>query len=286
MNKAFLIGIILLVASLNLFSQVKRPKKSFLQTTEQRVGLTDIKLEYYRPSMKGRVIFGELEKYGKIWRTGANKNTIITFSRAVEIDGKELEGGSYAIYTKPNLESWEVYFYTDIDSWGVPEDWNTDKIALQTTVPSVKLNRTIETMTINIDNIRESSADLGIMWEQTYVAVPIEFHFKKALEETTKAQLKRNAIDFHIAAVNYHERNYDLEQSKIWMEQAISLREEPSHWDYREYSVILSKLEKYSEAIKAAEYCIELSKLLGDQGANAINLSEQSIKEWKARIAN
>ena len=280
MNKLFL-SILISLICISLFSQVKRPRKSFLQKTEQRVGLTDIKLEYFRPSMKGRVIFGELEKYGEIWRTGANRNTIITFSKAVEIDGKELSAGSYSIYTKPNKESWDIFFYTDLENWGVPKDWNTEKIVLQTTVTTFKLNRDIETLTINIDDIKESSANLGIMWERTYVSIPIEFGFKEILEETTKTELRRNTIDFHIAAVNYHERNYDLEQAKIWMEKAIYLREKPDFWDYREYSVILSKLERYKEAIKAAKYCIELSKMLGDEGTNAINLSKKSIKEWE-----
>ncbi len=284
--KKIVLLIVISFITLHLFSQVRRPKKSFLQKIEQRVGLTDIKLEYYRPSMKGRVIFGKLEKYGEIWRTGANKNTIITFSKKVEINGKELNAGSYSIYTKPNIDSWDIFFYKDIENWGTPKNWDTKKIALQTNIPVIKLHRDIETLTINIDNIKESSANLAIMWERTYISIPIEFHFKKILEETTKIELKRNATDFHIAAVNYHERNYDLEQAKKWMEQAIYLSEKPRHWDYREYSVILSKLKLYKDAIKAAEYCIELSKPLGKNGINAIQLSKKSIKEWKSKMFN
>lgn len=284
MNKLFLTFLISLI-SISSFSQVKRPRKSFLQKTEQRVGLTDIKLEYFRPSMKGRVIFGGLEKYGEIWRTGANRNTIITFSKTVEINGKKLGAGSYSIYTIPNKDSWEILFYTDLENWGVPKDWDAQKIALQTTVAIFELNRDIETLTINIDNIKESSANLGIMWERTYVSIPIEFGFKEILEETTKAELNRNVTDFHVAAVNYHERNYDLEQAKIWMEKAIYLRAKPYYWDYREYSIILSKLKRYKEAIKAANYCIELSKKLdGNRGNNAIKLSEKSIKEWESKM--
>ena len=115
MNKTFLLILTVLI-SINLFSQVRLPRKSFLQKIEQRVGLTDIELEYYRPSKKGRVIFGELVEYDQIWRTGANRNTLITFSKAVEIDGKELEAGTYSIYTKPNKESWDIFFYTDLEN--------------------------------------------------------------------------------------------------------------------------------------------------------------------------
>jgi len=283
MNKTFLLILTVLI-SINLFSQVRRPRKSFLQKIEQRVGLTDIELEYYRPSKKGRVIFGELVKYDQIWRTGANRNTLVTFSKAVEIDGKELEAGTYSIYTKPNKESWDIFFYTDLENWGVPEDWDDQKIALKTTVPVFELNRDFETLTINIEHIKESSAELSILWERTYVSVPIEFNFKKLLVENTKTELQKNITEFHVAAVNYHERGYDLEQAQIWMEQAISLRDKPHYWDYREYSVILAKLKKYKEAIKAAEYCIELSTELGDRGANAIHLSKESIAEWNNKI--
>ncbi len=281
MKKLFLI-ILVSTISLSIFSQVKRPNKSFLQKIEQRVGLTDVNLEYFRPSIKGRIIFGGLEKYGKIWRTGANRNTLITFSKEVEIDGKKLAAGSYSIYTIPNKKSWVIYFYTDTENWGVPKNWDSEKIALQTTVPTIELNRDVETLTINIDNIKESSANLVIMWERTYVTIPIEFNFLDVLEKTTKAELNRNADDFHIAAVNYYERDYNLVQAKIWMEHAIYLREKPDFWDYREYSVILSKLKEYDEAIKAAKYCIELSNQeKSAQRDVAIKLSKESIKEWE-----
>jgi tetratricopeptide (TPR) repeat protein len=280
MNKIIL-SIFIYLISFSLFSQIKRPNKSFLQKVEQRVGLTDIKLEYYRPSMKGRTIFGGLVRYKELWRTGANKNTIITFSNAVEIDGKELDAGTYSIFTKPDNASWTIYFYKDTENWGVPKNWNNERIALQITVPTFKLNRDVETLIININNIKESSGNLEIMWERILVTIPIEFRFKELLEVSTKNELDRNADDFHIAAVNYSERNYDLNQAKTWMEKAIHIRENPDYWDYREYSLILAKLGNYKKAIEAAKYSTELSKALNnDAGDRTIELNKKSIKEW------
>lgn len=282
MNKTFFIILICLL-TIKVSAQVKRPKKSPLQKIEQRVGVTNVQLEYYRPSMNGRVIFGGLEKYNEIWRTGANRNTVITFDKEVEISGNRLEAGSYALYSKPNKEYWEIYLYTDIENWGVPKNWDKTKIALQITVPNVKLNRDIETLTINIDNIKESSASIGIMWERSFVSIPIEFHFKEVLEKITKTELNRNANDFHIAAVNYYERDYDLEQAKLWMEKAIFIRESPSYWDYKEYSVILSKLKKYNKAIIAAKKSSELAKLKtnDDRAITTISINNSSIEEWE-----
>jgi hypothetical protein len=91
-------------------AQVKTPAPSPHSKTEQKVGLTDITIDYSRPSMRGRTIFGDLVPFDKTWRTGANANTKITFSDDVSIDGKKLKKGTYAIYTIPNKESWDVIF--------------------------------------------------------------------------------------------------------------------------------------------------------------------------------
>ena len=91
-------------------AQLKTPQPSPFSKIEQKVGVTDVTLEFSRPGMKGRVIFGDLVPYGKVWRTGANSNTKITFSDDVTIDGKSLKKGTYALYTIPNKESWEIIF--------------------------------------------------------------------------------------------------------------------------------------------------------------------------------
>ena len=128
MKKLFLfICIVALTASTN--AQVKTPAPSPAQKIDQTVGLTDVSLEYSRPAMRGRTIFGGLVPYDKLWRTGANANTKITFSDAVEIGGKNLEAGTYAVYTKPNAEQWEVYFYSDASNWGTPQEWDETKVA-------------------------------------------------------------------------------------------------------------------------------------------------------------
>jgi hypothetical protein len=80
--------------------------------------LTDVEIVYSRPSARGRAVFGNLVPFGELWRTGANENTIITFSDDVIIDGKSLKKGKYALYTIPNIQSWEVIFYTATDNWG------------------------------------------------------------------------------------------------------------------------------------------------------------------------
>src|SRR5690554_5833761 len=132
-NIFFLFSILL--SSLAIQAQIQTPQASPFQKIEQKVGLTDVTLEYSRPSMKGRTIVGGLVPYDEIWRTGANENTKITFSNDVEIGGQTVNAGTYAIYTKPSASSWEVYFYSDSNNWGNPEKWDEGKVAAKVTAP-------------------------------------------------------------------------------------------------------------------------------------------------------
>ncbi len=107
-----------LMLTVGIQAQIQTPQPSPFQKIEQKVGLTDVTLEYSRPSMKGRTIFGGFVPYNTIWRTGANANTKITFSDDVEIGGQKLLAGTYAIFTKPGTSSWEVYFYQRCNQLG------------------------------------------------------------------------------------------------------------------------------------------------------------------------
>ena len=103
--KKLILSILVLTLSFNIQAQIKTPQPSPFQSLTQTVGLTEVTLEYSRPSMRGRTIFGGLVPYNEVWRTGANKNTTITFSDAVMIGGTEVKAGTYAVFTKPNPES-------------------------------------------------------------------------------------------------------------------------------------------------------------------------------------
>ncbi len=108
-------------------AQIQTPQPSPYQKIEQTVGLSTVTVEYSRPSMKGRKIFGGLVPYDKLWRTGANRNTIVSFSDDVKIGSTTLKAGNYAIFTKPNPQSWEIYFYSDTNNWGTPQKWDESK---------------------------------------------------------------------------------------------------------------------------------------------------------------
>mgnify|MGYP001168023771 CR=1 FL=1 len=148
-----------------LSAQVMAPQPSPTGKIEQKVGLTDVTIEYSRPGMKGRSIFGDLVPYGKVWRTGANANTKITFGDDVKIGGKDLKKGTYAIYTIPNQDSWEVMFYSKSDNWGVPQEWDDSAVALKAEASVSTLPFDMETFTIMIDDLDRFHRDHDPIFE-------------------------------------------------------------------------------------------------------------------------
>jgi tetratricopeptide (TPR) repeat protein len=262
-------------------AQLETPAPSPFQKLEQKVGLTDVTLEYSRPSMKGRTIFGGLVPYDKMWRTGANANTKITFSNDVQIGDKMLEAGTYAIYTKPSAQSWEVYFYADASNWGTPQKWDENKVAAATKAKVFAMPMEVETLTMSFDNISNNSAQLGIIWENVYVSVPIKFFTDKQVSASIDKVMAGPASgDYYSAAVFYLESGKDINKAKMWIDKAIEMREQPAFWYHRQQSLIYAKAGDKSGAVKAAKTSLELAEKAGNDDYIALN--KKSLKEWGA----
>ncbi|MDT0555069.1 DUF2911 domain-containing protein [Patiriisocius hiemis] len=280
MKKALLFVLVAML-TMTFQAQVKTPAPSTAQKIEQKVGLTDVTLEYSRPSMKGREIFGGLVPYDKMWRTGANANTKITFSDDVMIGDKAVKAGTYAIFTKPMKNNWEVYFYSDSNNWGTPQKWDESKVAAKTTVPVYPLPMDIETYTMSFDDISNDSANLGLMWEKVYVGVPIKFHTDKMVSASIEQVMAGpSANDYYAAAVYYLEADKDMNKAKMWIDKAIEMREQPAFWYHRQQSLIYAKSGDKKGAINAAKTSLKLAKEASN--ADYIALNEKSLKEWGA----
>src|SRR5690606_14609991 len=203
MKRIFFLLVISLL-TINVQAQIEAPQPSPVQKVIQRAGLTDITIEYSRPSMRGRSVYGNLVPFDKLWRTGANMNSVITFSDDVKIDGKSLKAGSYAIFSKPGVSEWEVYFYTDTNNWGLPANWDESKIAASIKVPTVPLTIDTETFTISLGDITNDSVVLGIQWAKTYVGVPIELETDRVvMANIQRAMNGPTSNDYYLAAVYY-----------------------------------------------------------------------------------
>ncbi len=270
-----------LMLTIGIQAQIQTPQPSPFQKIEQKVGLTDVTLEYSRPSMKGRTIFGNLVPYNAMWRTGANANTKITFSEDVEVGGKTLKAGSYAIYTKPGTSSWEVYFYNDTSNWGTPKEWDDSKVAAQVSAKAYPMPMNVETFTMTFDDLKNDSAMLGMLWEKTYVGVPIKVGTDKTVSENIQKVMNGpSANDYYAAAVYYLEAGKDINQAKTWIDKSIEMNKEPAYWQLRQKSLIYAKAGDKKGAIAAAKKSMELAKEAGNDDYVALN--EKSLKEWGA----
>ena len=264
-------------------AQINTPAASPSSTVMQKVGLTDVTIEYSRPSMRGRTIFGDLVPYDKIWRTGANARTKITFSDEVTIDGQKVKAGSYAIFTKPKADSWDVYFYTEAGGGGAPQELDESKVAAKTTAPVVTFppDMKVETFTITFDDLTDDSAKIGFLWSNIYVPVKFTVATDEVVSENIDKVLSGpGAGDYYAAAVYYMNAGKDINKAKEWMEKAMAMTEKPAFWQLRQQSLIYAKAGDKKAAIETAKKSLAASKEAGND--DYIKMNTESLKEWGA----
>ena len=260
-------------------AQIQTPQPSPFAKIEQIVGLTQVSLEYSRPSMRGRIIMGDLVPFGELWRTGANKNSTIQFSDDVKLGGKSAPKGKYAIYIRPGEAMWEVFFYNKSDNWGLPKNWDLKSIITVIEVPVKELQNPIESFTISLDDINNNGASISIKWEKTQVKIPLEVPTDQKTMASIESTLKTNpkAGDYYSAALYYKDSGKDLKVAKRWIEKSL-LMEEGKYYMYRQQSLILAGLNEKDEAIKAANTSLKLAKKAGNN--DYVRLNTKSIEEW------
>jgi hypothetical protein len=278
-NLFMLLTIVGITSAIN--AQIKTPQPSPAAKMEQVVGLTDVTVEYSRPAMRGRTIFGDLVPYGEVWRTGANANTKITFSDDVTIGGKELKKGTYAIYTIPNATSWDVIFYSDATNWGNPQKWDESKVAAKTTVQVHPLSMKIESFTMSFDDVNHDSAVLGMLWENTYVGVKFEVPTDKTtLKSIETAMSGPSKNDYFQAATYYHTTGKDLKQALEWMKKS-TVGDDPAFWYLRRMSLIQADLGDKAGAIATAKRSLAGAEKAGN--ADYVKMNKESIDEWSKK---
>jgi len=284
MKNLFLVAFFAL-SSITVTAQVKTPQASPSSKVEQVVGLTTIEVNYSRPSAKGRTVFGELVPYGSNWRTGANANTTVTFNENVKIEGKSLAKGTYALYTTPKADSWDVIFYKTTDNWGLPEKWNDADVAVKVTVKPESSNRHIETFTISVNNITNDNATLNIEWEKTVVPVKIEVPTKEvAITSIENALAGPKPGDYFSAAQYFYQSNDDMNKALGWVNKAIELTEKGKDvpfWYLRQKSLIQARLNDKKGAIETAKLSLAGAIKAGNKDYEKMN--NDSIAEWSKK---
>ncbi|WP_431160322.1 DUF2911 domain-containing protein [Flagellimonas beolgyonensis] len=281
MKKLVLLSFVALL-SFGVEAQIQTPAPSPFSKLEQKVGLTDVTVEYSRPNMRGRKVFGELVPFGELWRTGANKNSIITFSDDVTIEGKAVPAGSYAIFTRPNEAVWEVIFYSDTENWGTPQEWDASKVAATVKVETYTMSESIETFTMTIDDLYNNGATLGILWENTYVGVkfvvPTVEKALASIQATMANTADLTANDYFAAGSYYFSEGMNMEQAKEWVDKAVEMDGGKAYWMMRTQSLIHAKLGDMKGAVEAAKKSLVAAQAAGNQ--DYVKMNKDSLKEW------
>lgn len=255
-----------------LFGQINTPAASPYSQLKQVVGLTNVTLEYSRPSARGRKVFGDLLPFGVEWRTGANSPTTISFDKAVTIAGKELTAGSYVITSVPGKSEWTVTFSKD------------GAAVVSTKIVPVAYPAHVETLSLQFDKLTDTSAELQILWEKTLVPVAITFNtdaqVMAQIDNFAKNPEAALANSYYQAASYYLSTNRDLDKALEWVDKAIAVNG-GFFWQHRTRALILAGLGRYTDAIAAAQVSTEKSKQAGN--ADYPRLNDKSIAEWQGK---
>ena len=280
--KKIIFVLAMIIANYVTEAQVKTPQPSPKSTIMQVVGLTNVEIVYSRPSAKGREVFNNLVPFGKLWRTGANENTTISFSDDVIIDGKTLAKGKYALYTTPRADNWEIIFYTATDNWGNPENWDETKVALKTTVKSEHIDRLVESFTIGINNLDNNFAHLEISWEKTIVALKFEVPTAKmAMASIDKVLAGPSAGDYFSSAQYLFQSNGDLTKALTYVNKALDMNKDKPFWYNRLKSLIQAKQGDKNGAIETAK--ISLASAEAAKNQDYVKMNKESIAEWSKK---
>ncbi len=279
-NLILLILISILVGPLAL-AQINTPKLSPHSILVQEIGFNEIVIDYSRPSVRGRVIFGDLVPYGKLWRTGANASTKLKFKDEVIIEGHEVPAGEYALYTIPDKDEWTIVLHTVTTYWGVGKEYKASDDLIRFKVKPKTINHKIETMAIELSDMAAQSCNLEIKWDHTLVKINIKLETDtKVMAEIDDKMKGISQATYYQSAIYYLENDKDLNKALEWIDKALYQNEQ--FWILRQKALILAKLERYKEAIAISERALALAKEA--ENTDFKKHDEELLEVWRARL--
>ena len=259
-------------------AQIEMPQPSPGASLTQKVGMAEIKIEYSRPSMKGRKIMGEVVPFGDVWRTGANSATKFTTSDSITIGGKGLAKGTYVVMTRPGKDSWEVIFNKNPAASAsnyTPEIQKDDVVKVMG--KPMTLPMSIENFTFNIGNITSNSANIEMMWENTYVTVP----FTNDVDGKVMAQIKAkldgpSQNDYFAMSQFYFDNGKGNAEALDFVNKAVAKGER--FWMLRHKSLVQAKMGDKKGAIETAKKSLAAAQEAKNN--DYVRMNEKSIAEW------
>lgn len=251
------------LCSLNVFAQIKMPAPSPGQKIVQDFGMGSIELTYSRPSIKGRSLMkdnSDLAPLNKIWRTGANAATKLTFTDKVTIGGKALDTGSYVLYTIPGKDYWEIIINKGLNNWGT-DGYKEAEDVVRFKVKADKTSNAAETFTMQFANIQPETCELHLLWGNTDIRIPISTNVKDRLRAQIEKALNAETVNpavYQPAANFYFEWDKDLNKALSHVAKAIQANPK-GFWLFLLQAKIQKELGDKTTAKTSAEKCVELA---------------------------
>ncbi len=256
---------------------LKVPAPSPTQTLKQDFGLSNIELSYSRPGVKDRVIFGDLVPYGQVWRTGANSATTLSFGDTVTIGGVKVNPGKYGLLTIPGKEEWIVIISKSTSTTSA-EDYKKEDDVVRVTVKPVALPSKVETFTINLANMTNTTCDISISWDKTRILVPVSTDIDGRIMKDIEKLVLKDSRPYGAAANYYMENGKDLKLANEWYDKAIAANPN-AYWIVHNKAKCLAKMGNKKEAVETANKSIAIAREQKDQ--NYVNLNEKLIESLK-----
>ena len=257
MRKIFFIVIAVCAFQFINAQTLKTPAASPTQTVKQDFALSSIELSYSRPGMKGRKIFGDLVPFGAVWRTGANSATTITFGDDVTIGGTKVPAGKYGLLTIPDKDNWTIIIskQTDVTS---PAAYKQDQDVVRVNVKPMAMKDKMETFTMQFAEVKPTTCDLNLMWENTAVALPISTDVETTVMKQIDQLMNKDNRPYFQAAMYYMDNGKDLKQALAWFDKAIEQND--AFFIQHQRANCLAKLGRKDEAIAAAKKSMAQAK--------------------------
>ncbi len=248
----------LLMSMGTMAQSIKTPAPSPTQTIKQDFALSSIEVVYSRPSAKGRTIFGDLVPYGKMWRTGANTATKITFGEDVKVGGVAVKAGSYALYTIPNKDEWEIIINKGATNGGLNGYKAEDDVARFKVKPST-LPFNVETFTIMLTDQTASSLKVFVIWGNQEAGFPVEANIDTNIMKQIDGAMNVDNRPYFAAAGYYYDNGKDMTKALEWANKAVDAQPK-AYWVMHLKAKIQAKMGDKAGAKATAMKSIELAK--------------------------
>ena len=249
----------LAMAFISQAQTVKVPAPSPLQTLKQNFALSEITIEYSRPSARGRAVYGDVVPFGKVWRTGANGSTKITFGEDVKLEGKAVKAGTYALYSIPGKDSFTFMLYKDLKLGGDVANYSAENELIRFAVKSSKVTEKVETFTMNVSDITASSSNIELTWENTRAAFNVTADIDASIMASIDKALNKDNKPYYQAASYYYDNNKDMKLALEWVNKATE-QNPKAYWVVLLKAKIELKLKDKAAAKASAEKVIEMAK--------------------------